>query len=208
MGNKTSEPCGLTGDEIEAFVSKTHFSREEVKALWFHFRSISGENGDPDHITQSNFQAALSFRDSQLLDRMFNVFDTNADGSISFSEFLACLSIISNKASHDEKLDLSFRIYDADGDGLISVSELTTMLLFVIREHDLVISSEEIDEIVEVTFKEADVKIPGMIDFSEFRVICTKTPYVLSHLTLNITSIIQEYSDENEIDFKTPRVSP
>lgn len=45
MGNKVSEQCALSDEELREFVSSTHFTREEVKALWFHFRSISGLEG-------------------------------------------------------------------------------------------------------------------------------------------------------------------
>lgn len=109
-------------------------------------------------------------------------------------------------ASQEEKLKLSFQVYDVDGDDLISVEELTTVLVATLREHALIIKEEELDEIVEATFKEADVAVPGKIAFREFRSIVDKTPFVLSHLTLNISGIIAEYSEENDVSFKTPRV--
>lgn len=56
----------------------------------------------------SQFQGAMLFRDSALLDRIFRAFDTNDDGFISFSEYVACLSIISNKATQEDKLKCTF----------------------------------------------------------------------------------------------------
>ncbi len=53
-----------------------------------------------DVINRDNFQAAVRFRDTFLLDRIFLIFDANKDGDISFQEFLACLSILSNKGRH------------------------------------------------------------------------------------------------------------
>jgi len=101
MGNKaSSEPCALTDEELRRSVEATHFTREEVKALWYHFRSISSLEGSPEFINRGNFQMAMSFRDSFLLDRIFSIFDLNADGDISFPEFLSCLSIISNKGKN------------------------------------------------------------------------------------------------------------
>ena len=120
------------------------------------------------------------------------------------SFFLSFLTLC-HAASQTEKLQLSFKIYDADGDDLISTAELTSMLLSTLREHDIVIHNEEIDEIVEATLKEAGAKVPGKIDFEEFQTVVNKTPYVLSHLTLNISSIIADYSEENDVSFKTPR---
>jgi hypothetical protein len=50
------------------------------------------------------FQAAMLFKDSALLDRIFRVVDIDDDDHISFHEYLSCLSIISNKASQEDKL--------------------------------------------------------------------------------------------------------
>jgi Ca2+-binding EF-hand superfamily protein len=44
------------------------------------------------------------FKDSTLVDRIFSVFDLDDDGVISFTEYIACLSILSSKATSEEKL--------------------------------------------------------------------------------------------------------
>jgi hypothetical protein len=46
----------------------------------------------------------MLFRDSVLLERIFNVFDTNHDQGINFVEFISCLSTLSTKASPEEKI--------------------------------------------------------------------------------------------------------
>ena len=56
---------------------------------------------------------------------------------------------------------VSFTIYDKDQDGLIGVTDLTEVMTATIREHGLVITEQEINQIVEATFKEADTAIPG-----------------------------------------------
>jgi hypothetical protein len=50
------------------------------------------------------FQVAVSFQDSILMDRIFKVFDADDDGNITFDEFVACLSTMSNKAKPEDKL--------------------------------------------------------------------------------------------------------
>ena len=52
----------------------------------------------------SEFRNALLFKDSVLVDRIFQVFDRDDDGEICFQEYVACLSILSLKASSEEKL--------------------------------------------------------------------------------------------------------
>lgn len=56
------------------------------------------------HVVYSDFRAAMLFRDSVLVDRIFRVFDMDDDGVISFPEYIACLSILSHKATQEEKL--------------------------------------------------------------------------------------------------------
>jgi hypothetical protein len=46
----------------------------------------------------------MLFKDSALLDRIFRVFDVDDDNRIIFSEYLSCMSSISNKATKEEKM--------------------------------------------------------------------------------------------------------
>ena len=46
----------------------------------------------------------MLFKDSALLDRIFRVFDVDDDNEIIFSEYLSCMSMISSKATKEEKL--------------------------------------------------------------------------------------------------------
>lgn len=55
-------------------------------------------------LSRSQFQEAMLFRDSALLDRIFKVFDTDNNDLIDFNEYVACLSTVSNKASSEDKL--------------------------------------------------------------------------------------------------------
>jgi len=203
MGNIQGSTCKLSTSEITAYTTDTVFTKEEIRALWFHFNSISGGQ---DTIKRSQFQAAMLFRESALLDRIFYVFDTDDDGSISFSEYVSCLSIISSKTPQEEKLKFSFRIYDNDGDGRISSADLTTVLQATLREHDLVISRTEIDQLVEQTVKEAHPATADRITYEEYRQLVSVRPHLLTHLTLNISSIISEYTKSTGMKFETPRI--
>jgi hypothetical protein len=52
----------------------------------------------------SGFESALMFRSRLLGPRLFRVFDADSDGRINFTEFVACLSSMSTKATPEEKL--------------------------------------------------------------------------------------------------------
>lgn len=163
MGNSIL-PCPLNKPEINDLMTKTVFSAQEIRCIWFHFNTISDNS---QSISRSQFQAAMLFKDSTLLDQIFRVFDTNDDDKISFHEYLSCLSIISNKASRESKHLFSFNLYDFDNDGYISVEDLTAVLASTLRENGLVISRTQIDEIVKSTMKEAQPVIDGKISYEE-----------------------------------------
>jgi Ca2+-binding EF-hand superfamily protein len=190
MGNSAS--CTLTAEELGTYAGSTVFSTEEIKSLWLHFKGIAGK--DNDFITREQFQEVMLFRDTAMLARMFRVFDSDEDQRISFTEYLQCLSIISNKAPEAEKLRLSFQMYDFDGDEKISVSDLTSALASTLREHDIIIERGEIDEIVRDTMDEVCPETPGMISLQEYETLVAQRPEMLSRLSLNLSGIIAEYS--------------
>lgn len=64
----------------------------------------------PRKFYHRQFQSAMLFKDSALLDRIFRVFDADDDNEIIFSEYLSCMSSISNKATKEEKLKCQYFI--------------------------------------------------------------------------------------------------
>lgn len=98
--------CALSDAQVSEFAQSTHFSPDEVVALRVHFDLISTAARDDGLIDRSDFQTALGFtvKESLYVDRIFQLFDTNGDSCISFAEFLQSVSILSSKASAEEKL--------------------------------------------------------------------------------------------------------
>lgn len=202
MGNAHNMECTLSAEEVASFCKSTRFTADEVKALWYHFMTI---NSSHEFITRQQFQTAMLFKDSALLDRIFRVFDLDDDNQISFTEYLTCLNTISSKAAKEDKLKFSFHIYDFDGDNFISVGDLTAVLAATLREYRLVIAREDIDHIVQKTMSEAQPRNAGMISFEEYSKLVANRPHMMDHLTINISSIVAEYSRNGTIALSSPR---
>uniref|UniRef100_A0A7S2V997 EF-hand domain-containing protein n=1 Tax=Fibrocapsa japonica TaxID=94617 RepID=A0A7S2V997_9STRA len=201
MGNKpgyliSKVNTTLSNDDAIKYADGTHFTPDEAKVLWIFFKDISSRNTDDGVIDKREFQEALGLKSDQsmFLDRMFNVFDKNEDGWITFSEFIDGLSIFCNKASYQEKLHFSFKVFDADGDAKISKNELRQMLKATVFETDLVLPDEEVEEVVNLTMQEANPAIPDLISFNEYAKLVANHPNMMSQMTLNISSIIAEQS--------------
>ena len=139
--------------------------------------------------------------------RVFEVFDSNSDGKITFSEFLHGLAALSPSGSFKEKLDcklsdlaldtnsrscvVCFRIYDLNGDGLVSMEELCTLVHDMLQEQGVEISQREAMDMCERTFAEADVKSRKMTK-DEFRRLAEARRTLLAPFTLNVSDIISE----------------
>lgn len=146
----------------------------------------------------------MLFRDSVLVDRIFRVFDKQDHNAITFEEYIACLSVLSNKASDEDKLKLSFQMYDSDGDGRISTAELTSLLAANLREYGLVITRAQVEEIVASTMATSGLAKPGFISFAEYSRITSTEPLTLTHLSLNISSLIAKYSAMDGLVYSNP----
>jgi len=183
-------------------VKSSVFTADEIRALWIHFKTI---NGGHDSITRKQFQAAMLFKDSALLDRIFRVFDADDNDQISFQEYVQCLSMISSKAPKEEKMKFSFQLYDFDGDNFISVTDMTAVVAATLREHQIAVARPELDIIVQKTMTEANTKYPGMISLEEYMKMVANRPHMLAQLTINISGIIAQYTSNNTIALSTPR---
>jgi Ca2+-binding EF-hand superfamily protein len=62
-----------------------------------------------------------------VVDRLFEIFDSNNDGSLDFSELASGLSVLCG-GNREDKVEAAFALYDLDGDGSISLDEMTTYL--------------------------------------------------------------------------------
>lgn len=103
--------CKLSDEQVQQFAQSTHFTPEEVIALSVHYDLISSAARDDGLIDRSDFQTALGFtvKESLYVDRIFQLFDANGDSCISFAEFLQSVSILSSKATTEEKLRCEWR---------------------------------------------------------------------------------------------------
>lgn len=192
MGNRKSS---LSNDALAEYMklSKERFTAKEVKTLYAHFMVVSSIDSADSLIDASEFSTCMGLeRSTYLQTRIFTVFDKDGDGRISFSEFIQALSVLSHKAPQDDKLSFSFRMYDRDNDRKIGKVELAEMLKASIQSLPHKFTEEQINQLIDTTFKEADQNGDGYINFEEYKKMSFQHPQILSNMTMNITEKVRD----------------
>ncbi|XP_052145141.1 calcineurin B-like protein 7 [Oryza glaberrima] len=174
--------------EDPAILAKeTTFSVSEVEALYELFKKISHSIFKDGLIHKEEFQLAL-FRNSKkknlFADRIFDLFDLKRNGVIDFGEFVRSLNIFHPETPLAEKIAFAFRLYDLRGTGYIEREELYEMVLAILNESDLLLSDDAVEQIVDQTFKQADLNSDGKIDPDEWKAFASKNPALLKNMTL------------------------
>ncbi|KAF1323543.1 Tkl/lisk/lisk-dd1 protein kinase, partial [Globisporangium splendens] len=112
---------------------------------------------------------------------------------MSFTEFLQSVSILSSKASTDERLRFSFDILDFDRDGKLSKQELLSMLEACIHENSINIPKDCLETIANKTMDDVDLDRDSFMSFEEYKALGAANPHMLNHVTFNISGITAEY---------------
>ncbi|GMR60911.1 hypothetical protein PMAYCL1PPCAC_31106, partial [Pristionchus mayeri] len=113
-------------ERMDVLMEQTHFSKTELKYLYQCFK----QNCPSGYVTRDSFVAIFRqfFTIHRLSDAgpyaelVFNTFDDDGNGRISFSEFAVQLSMF-NKGTLDQRLDWLFDLYDGQRRGYIQEEE-------------------------------------------------------------------------------------
>jgi Ca2+-binding EF-hand superfamily protein len=132
--------CSLNEDDIDFLLSNTGFTIDQIERwhLFFTTKCPNGfisENQFCDYY-QSLLPNCQTVESKQILtQRLFNLFDIDADGRLNFSEFLVSFWIQSH-APLKEKFTWLFNMYDIDRNGYLSYHELLNALTFCDNNQD------------------------------------------------------------------------
>eukprot|EP00300_Choanocystis_sp_HF-7_P038816 c5619_g1_i1.p1 GENE.c5619_g1_i1~~c5619_g1_i1.p1 ORF type:complete len:386 (+),score=74.76 c5619_g1_i1:96-1160(+) len=185
------------------YQDQTHFTLAEVQHMYRHFQEVARRSGtgEVDRISRADFADALQElhitsmgpRDA-LLNRLYDVFDHDSNGQVSFREFLTSLSICA-RGSLRERVIFSFSLYDVDENGFISKEDMVESLLAMTTTMDKLSplsgslsagsdslrSEVEIRGFVDATFDECDLDADGRLSLEEFARAVEAHPVLLQY---------------------------
>jgi Ca2+-binding EF-hand superfamily protein len=186
MGNSQAGNT-LRKEELDKLNEQTHFDQKELSAMYKQFRKETPQGV----ISKTEFKEVMKQMgvvDNFLQDLIFNVFDTNKDGTINFQEFVAALSVMT-RGTPDEKLEFAFHMFDVHGAGVITKEDVTKVLdSFYKLVGPLVTFSgkkyESHEQLVEEFFEQMDSNGTGRITIKEYKDGAMKNPDIIQGLKL------------------------
>ncbi|XP_021101246.1 Kv channel-interacting protein 2 isoform X6 [Heterocephalus glaber] len=173
---------------LEQLQEQTKFTRKELQVLYRGFK-----NECPSGIVnEENFKQIYSQffpqgDSSTYAAFLFNAFDTNHDGSVSFEDFVAGLSVIL-RGTVDDRLNWAFNLYDLNKDGCITKEEMLDIMKSI---YDMMgkytypaLREEAPREHVESFFQKMDRNKDGVVTIEEFIESCQKDENIMRSMQL------------------------
>jgi len=185
MGKNQSK---LSEDQLRHLQESTRFDKKELQQ-WYKGFIAECPSGQLTHTEfQKIYNKFFPYGDpSSFADFVFNVFDTDKNGTIDFKEFICALSITS-RGTTDEKLTWAFQLYDLDSDGKISRNEMLQIVEAIYKMVGTMIKLPEDEDTpekrVRKIFSRMDVDEDGQLTFEEFKEGAKQDPSILSALSL------------------------
>ncbi|XP_052788073.1 neuronal calcium sensor 1-like [Mya arenaria] len=186
MGKRASK---LSSSEIKDLISCTYFNKKELQH-WYKDFLRECPNGA---LKQEEFEAIYQQffphgSPKKFASYVFNIFDTNKDGHISFKEFICALSITS-RGTLDEKLDWAFSLYDVDSDGFITRTEMIEIIDAIYNMvgnlMDLPNDENTPEKRANKIFQQMDMNNDDMLSKDEFREGSKSDPWIVRALTID-----------------------
>ncbi|XP_071793710.1 uncharacterized protein [Asterias amurensis] len=157
---------------IDKLCRSTKFTKKELQLMYRGFKQECPSGLVNEETFKEIYSQFFPQGDSSHYAHfVFNSFDTDHNGSITFEEFVTGLSVLS-RGSLNDKLNWAFNLYDINGDGYITREEMLSIIQSI---YDMMgkysePTSEDITpgEHVERVFQKMDLNKDGVVTIDEF----------------------------------------
>jgi Ca2+-binding protein (EF-Hand superfamily) len=144
-----------------------------------------------------NLKKTLGLKDEYFADRLFSIFDTDSSGDIKIEEFLTTVENLVF-ATTEEKLQFAYQLHDINGDDCIKKAEIAHLITASLNENNLSFNPEQINDLVDILFLEADSDNSGEISFAEFKGLIGKFPDLIEAMTVSPISWLRPHKQNSQ----------
>ncbi|CEF59766.1 EF-hand domain and EF-hand domain pair-containing protein [Strongyloides ratti] len=172
---------------LNKLVNESKFTKSEVKAIYRAFKEASPNALVKRDIIREAFVELFPKGDTEhYADMVFNTFDLDHTGMITFEEFIKSMSTLC-RGTLKEKIDWIYKMYDPRNTGVISWERL----FFVITAMDDLIGydarpiktrEQKINHTNEI-FNKFDPNNTGLITKEQFTKLCLNDPNILNSIS-------------------------
>ncbi|XP_051284771.1 Kv channel-interacting protein 4 isoform X1 [Dicentrarchus labrax] len=173
---------------LEQLEAQTRFSRKELQILYRGFKNECPSGVVNEETFKDIYSQFFPQGDASTYAHfLFNAFDTDHNGSVSFEDFVMGLSILL-RGTIQEKLNWAFNLYDINKDGYITKEEMLDIMKAI---YDMmgkctypVLKEETPRQHVEVFFQKMDKNKDGVVTIDEFIDCCQNDENIMRSMHL------------------------
>ncbi|CAJ1086317.1 Hypothetical predicted protein [Xyrichtys novacula] len=173
---------------LEQLEAQTRFSRKELQILYRGFKNECPSGVVNEETFKDIYAQFFPQGDASTYAHfLFNAFDTDHNGSVSFEDFVMGLSILL-RGTIQEKLNWAFNLYDINKDGYITKEEMLDIMKAI---YDMmgkctypVLKEETPRQHVEVFFQKMDKNKDGVVTIDEFIDCCQNDENIMRSMHL------------------------
>uniref|UniRef100_A0A8C3BRJ2 Kv channel-interacting protein 4 n=1 Tax=Cairina moschata TaxID=8855 RepID=A0A8C3BRJ2_CAIMO len=165
-------------EALELLEAQSKFTKKELQILYRGFKNECPSGVVNEETFKEIYSQFFPQGDSTTYAHfLFNAFDTDHNGSVSFEDFVMGLSILL-RGTVQEKLNWAFNLYDINKDGYITKEEMLDIMKAI---YDMmgkctypVLKEDAPRQHVETFFQKMDKNKDGVVTIDEFIESCQK----------------------------------
>jgi Ca2+-binding EF-hand superfamily protein len=174
MGNQVAR--GVNRMAIAAMANVTYIEKKELNLMMSHFKDLCLKEGNPTMITRNGFTEVLKTlginqNDSDILDRLFTMYDKTGDDMIIYKDFVVGISPFMS-GSYLEKLEFALRLYDTEETGHLRGNDIITVLSQINRVAsyfgDPVLTEEQLATLVKEALELPETSLTQYVRYIDY----------------------------------------
>ncbi|XP_067132994.1 A-type potassium channel modulatory protein KCNIP1-like [Centruroides vittatus] len=189
MEDEDNQTIRFRPEAIDTLIQLTKFDRRELQLMYRGFKQECPSGMVREDVFKGIYAQFFprGADITQYAHYVFNTFDHDHTGSITFTDFVVGLSVLA-RGSLREKLRWVFGLYDINGDGFITKDEMTRIVNSIYdlmgRATEPSLEDHNAKEHVERVFQKLDLNRDGVVTIDEFMDSCSNDDNIKNSMTV------------------------